>query len=297
MVGFEYPMGKAPLSLIILTYNEAANIRVCLESVKDFANEIFIVDSYSTDETLEVAGQYTQKIYQNPWTHYAGQRQWALANLPLANDWIFFLDADERFTPAFQEELRRKVREEISNPRLGGYYVPRRFFFLGGEIKWGGCKGSCKELRLCNRHHLTIGERAGHEMYISDLEVGYLTEPMIHEDHKPLFDWIARHNQYSTLNAEYLWALTQGKKSFATSLDREVRDVRLYWKEKFREHIWHKLPIGFRPTILFIINYFFRLGFLDGMPGFLYSFFHDVWYPLLIDAKYYEFQKENPEKQ
>jgi hypothetical protein len=133
-------------------------------------------------------------------------------------------------------------------------------------------------------------------MYISDLEVGYLTEPMIHEDHKPLFDWIARHNKYSTLNAEYLWALTQGKKkSFANTLDREVRDVRLYWKEKVREHIWHKLPIGFRPTIFFIINYIFRLGFLDGMPGLFYSFFHDFWYPLLIDAKYYEFQRDNPE--
>jgi glycosyltransferase involved in cell wall biosynthesis len=290
-------MEKVPLSIIILTYNEEANIQACLESVHDFATEIFIVDSYSTDRTLEIAGQYTQKIYQNPWTHYAGQRQWALANLPLGNDWIFFLDADERFTPAFEREVSEIIRREIRNPRFGGYYVPRRFFFLKGEIKWGGCKGSCKELRLCNRHNLTIGERAGHEIYMSDLEVDRLTEPMIHEDHKPLTEWIARHNRYSSFNAEYLWALSKGKENFSTGLNRDIHDRWLYWKEKFREHIWHKLPIGFRPTTLFMVNYFFRLGFLDGMPGFLYAFFRDFWYHLLIDAKYYALKKNDQEMQ
>jgi glycosyltransferase involved in cell wall biosynthesis len=278
---------KIPVSIIILTYNEEANIQACLESVQDLTEEVFLVDSFSTDQTLEIARPYTRNIFQNPWTHYAGQRQWALHHLPFNNEWIFFLDADERFTTALKNEIAQVVNKEMQQPHYGGYYVPRKFIFLGRQIRWGGCQGGMKELRFCNRHHLTIAERAGHEMYISDKEVGTLREHMIHEDKKPLSAWIDRHNKYSSSQALYLW--NQDNKPspqmqrLTFSLDRK-----LYLKEKFRQKIWNNLPVGIRPTLLFTNKYFLCLGFLDGIAGFIYHFLHEFWFPLLVDAKLLE---------
>ena len=148
---------KIPLSIIILTFNEEDNLRACLESATDATEEIFIVDSFSNDRTLEIAREYTQKIFQNPWTHYAGQRQWALANLPFTNDWILFLDADERLTQPLKRELSQVIDQELKKPSLGGYYISRHFFFLGKRLRFGGCQDGLKEMRLCNRHHLIIG--------------------------------------------------------------------------------------------------------------------------------------------
>lgn len=281
-------MDKVPVAVIILTFNEAANIRFCLESIKDFTDEIFIVDSYSTDETLDIAREYTGRIFQNQWTHYAGQRQWALVNLPCSHDWIFFLDADEQLTLALKKEIGRVVQQELRKPTHGGFYVPRRFFFLGRPIRYGSCKGGCRELRLGHRGYLIIGERAGHELYLSQLPVGHLQEPMIHRDHKPLSAWIERHNAYATFNAEYLWSLKTAETGAPPNVCQDTADSRLYWKEKVREYLWHKLPLGFRPFLMFSLNYIFRFGFLDGMGGFLYAFLRDFWYLLLIDAKYLE---------
>lgn len=286
-------MLKTPVSVIILTYNEEVNIKFSLESVKDLTDDIFIVDSFSTDKTLEIARHYTDKIFQNPWTHYAGQRQWALANLPLKHDWILFLDADERLTSSLKTEIYQVVTRELENPHLGGYYVPRHFFFLGRQLNWGGYQAGLKELRLSNRNYLILGERAGHEIYISKKGVGSLKEPMIHEDKKPLSAWVERHNYYSTLNANYLWSLKHGKDLFK-GFEKSTPDRHLYWKEKLRKNLLYNLPIGFRPTLLFIYRYFFKLGFLDGMAGFIYILLHEFWFNFLIDAKYIELKRNRP---
>jgi glycosyltransferase involved in cell wall biosynthesis len=289
-------MKNVPVSAIVLTYNEESNIRHCLGSLDGWAAEVFIVDSYSTDRTLEIAREYTPNIYQNPWSHGAGQRQWALANLPLANDWILFLDADERLSGALKEEIGEVIAAETRRPRYGGFYLTRKFIFLGQEICWGGCRGGLKELRLCHRRHLSIGERAGWEIYICRREVGFLKGAIIHEDKKPISAWIARHDKYASLEAQYLWNLSQRPESLLADLKDLANDSELYRKEAFRGKIWHRLPTGFRPALLFCGNYFFRLGFLDGAKGFIYHFLHDFWYRLMIDAKLLEIRTRAEEK-
>ncbi len=290
---------KTPVSLVVLTYNEEANIGYCLQNAIDLTDEIFIVDSFSTDNTLEIAAQYTRNIFQHAWKSYAHQRQWTLANLPFSYQWIMFVDADEQLTRPLKQEIHNVILAEMANPRCGAYYVARKFIFLGAEIRWGGCKGGLRELRLSNREYLTIQERAGHEVYISKKAVGYLKEPMLHEDHKPLAAWIDRHNHYSTQQAEYLWA-SQQERHKSKNVIEEIKssgcDWRLYCKEAFRQNIWNNLPLGFRPTLFFIYNYFFRLGILDFLSGFLYHFLHDFWFPLLVDAKVLELQKTKAEK-
>lgn len=122
---------------------------------------------------------------------------------------------------------------------------------------------------------------------MSNLEVGFLKEPMIHEDKKPLSAWLDRHNRYSSSQAAYLWnqerQQLQAMQGLTFSLDR-----RLYLKEKFRQTIWNKLPVGVRPFLLFMNKYILRLGFLDGVAGFIYHFLHEFWFPLMVDAKLLE---------
>ena len=100
-----------PISVVILTYNEEINIAPCLESVSKLTQDVFLVDSFSTDGTIEIAQRYTDKIYQNLWVDWATQRNWALDHLPLAHEWVFFLDADERVTPEFVQELWQRLTE------------------------------------------------------------------------------------------------------------------------------------------------------------------------------------------
>jgi glycosyltransferase involved in cell wall biosynthesis len=282
---------KIPLSIIILTFNEEDNLRACLESATDATEEIFIVDSFSNDGTLEIAREYTQKIFQNPWTHYAGQRQWALANLPFTHDWILFLDADERLTSPLKRELSQVIDQELKQPSHGGYYISRHFFFLGKRLRFGGCQDGLKEMRLCNRHHLIMEERAGHEVYISTQAVGSLREPMIHEDKKPLSAWIDRHNRYAFAHAKYRADQDRGN-DLMVRLEKHAGDRRLYWKELIRKNFFHKLPILFGPTIMFCYRYFLKLGFLDGVTGFIYIFLHDYWLNLLEDAMLLEIRQK-----
>src|SRR4030043_1957706 len=127
---------KTPLSVIILTYNEEKNIEDCFKSVYNWAAEIFIVDSFSTDITLDIAKKYTDKIYQNKFESYSKQRNWALDNLIFSNDWVFFLDADEKPSDELKNEIKNilpKVQSEIN-----GFYIKRRFIFMGRWIKHGG---------------------------------------------------------------------------------------------------------------------------------------------------------------
>jgi glycosyltransferase involved in cell wall biosynthesis len=286
-------MSKAPVSVIVLTFNEEVNIRACLESVKDLTAEIFIVDSFSTDRTLDIAREYTDKIYQNAWVHGAAQRQWAIKSLPVKYRWIFFLDADEQMTEALKAEIAEVIQKENENPTHGGYYVPRKFIFLRKHIRWGICKCGLKELRLCYIDTLEIKERAGFEIYKSNKKVNSLRQLLIHEDHKPLSAWIDRHNRYSSSEAEYLWNIKNKDNDLFNDINSVTTDRYLLWKETIREKIWHKLPIGFRPFLLFNYFYIFKLGFLDGRVGFIYHFLHAFWYQLLIDAKLLELRRSN----
>src|SRR5208282_1760713 len=118
-------MAKAPVSVIILTFNEEMNIRACLESAKDLTDEIFIVDSFSTDRTLEIAREYPIMVYQNPWTNHPGQRQWALYYLPFSYDWVFFLDADECLTTPLKSEIFEVLQRGSKSFDHTGYYIPR----------------------------------------------------------------------------------------------------------------------------------------------------------------------------
>jgi glycosyltransferase involved in cell wall biosynthesis len=237
-----------------------------LESVK-WANEIFVVDSFSTDQTLAIAKEYTSHIYQHKFENYARQKNWALDTLPISHEWFFIIDADEQVTP----ELRAEIESIINNPQetRAGFYVNRRFIFLGKWIKHCGWYPSWN-LRLFRHGLARYEDRPVHEHMVVQGEVGYLQHDMIHKDYRTLHAFFDRHNKYSTLEAEARFRRWREQKK--TGLNTSLLGDDVERKRYLRDIIWPKVP--FKPLIFFLYMYILKRGFLDGKVGLLFSIFH-----------------------
>jgi glycosyltransferase involved in cell wall biosynthesis len=241
------------LSVIIIVKNEKDNIRNCLESVK-WAQEIVVVDDWSTDSTLEICKEYTDRIYQKKLTSYGEQKQFALDKA--TGEWVLSIDADEIVTP----ELKREISAAI-NQKFDGFYIKRRFYFLNHLMRFGGC-GREKYLRLFKRNKGRFGEGLVHEKIIVNGKIGQIKGYIIHKSYKDIFHYFEKFNRYTTLAAEQKFK--QGKKAT----------------------LYH----FFIPLLEFFYKFFLKLGFLDGIPGFLWASFSS-FYVFTKYAKLWEMQR------
>ena len=281
-------MRKLDLSVIILTYNEEIHIERCIKSIYGWVNDIFIVDSYSTDKTLEIASRYTNNIYKHEFVNYANQFNWTLENLPIKTEWVMRLDADEYVTDELRDELLEKL--EKFPDEIVGLYVKRRVYFMGRWIKhgayypiwllriWRKGKGYCEQRWMDEHIKITEGKCAFLENDIVDYSL------------KPLHWWINKHNSYATreaidlLNYKY-WFMKYDEikpKLFGT------QEKRKRWL-KMR---YSRLPLFVRPFLYFLYRYFFKLGLLDGKEGLIWHFLQGFWYRFLVDAKIYEIERK-----
>jgi len=280
---------KLPISVIILTYNEEKNIEECLKSVYGWVEEIFIVDSYSTDKTLEIARKYTDKIYQHPFENQAKQFNWALENLPIKTEWIMRLDADERWT----DDAFKELSGIISSPDVNGIYIKFRIFFMHKWLKYGGLYPNYF-LRVFRKGKGRIENRFMDEHIIVDGKTVYLDNDVLEYNLKDrnglIEEFIKKHIGYSIREAIDLLSL-----KYKSNNDSE--DISNFWGNKterkrwIKEHIYARLPLFFRPFFYFIYRYFFKLGFLDGREGLIFHFLQGFWYRFLVDAKIYEIEK------
>ncbi len=278
---------KLPISVIILTYNEEKNIEDCLRSVYGWVDEIFIVDSYSTDKTLEIAKKYTDKIYQHEFENHAKQFNWALNNLPIKTEWVMRLDADERWTEDGVEELR----EIIVNDKADGIYVKMKIFFMDKWIKYGDFYPNYF-LRVFKKSKSNIEDRWMDEhikvngrILISNIDVIESN----YDRQKNISLWVVKHNEYSTREATEFF--------MSKYKIQNIDSVANFWGDKtqrkrwMKENIYNKLPLFIRPVLYFFYRYFLRLGFLDGKEGFIFHLLQGFWYRFLVDAKIYQIEK------
>lgn len=265
-----------PVSVVILTYNEAANISCCLESVSGLSEDIFLVDSFSTDTTIEIARRYTEKIYQNSWVDWANQRNWALDNLPLSHEWVFFLDADERVTPEFARELGQYLTE--ASPQVVGMYVHFRFFFLGRPLRFA--YESPPVLRLVRRGRGRWHGAGAREYASLDGEAWTIKSKMNHWDLKGLAPWLSKQTQNALREVNLHFKSTAGK---AASPMMSGKSQERLFRRWLRDQVWERLPRFWRTLPYFFYRYILRGGILDGKAGFAYCFLHALWYPLVID--------------
>ena len=274
---------KAPVSVLVLTRNEEANIAACLQSVR-WADEVFVVDSFSTDNTVVIAERLGAKVSVHRFQGYAAQRNWALGHLPFSNDWVLMLDADERVPAELAAEIARVARAPLEGP--AGFYLKFRHIFLGRWLKHGGLYPTWL-LRLFRRQRVRFEERPLNEHAILDGAAGYLQQPFDHQDRKPLADWVARHNRYAGLEAEeFLQETLAG--GYDSSIRIRLRGSQAERKRWVKLKIWNRLPLLARPFLFFFRNYFLQLGFLDGRAGFVYHVLWSFWYPFLVSARVLE---------
>ncbi|MBH8565582.1 glycosyltransferase family 2 protein [Nostoc sp. CENA67] len=264
---------KIPVSVLIPAKNEEANLPACLASLTR-ADEIFIVDSQSTDKSAEIAKSYGANIVQ---FHFNGRwpkkKNWSLDNLPFRNEWVLIVDCDERIT----SELWAEIAQAIQNQEYTGYYLNRRVFFLGKWIRHGG-KYPDWNLRLfkhkqgryenLNTEDIpNTGDNEVHEHVILQGKVGYLKNDMLHEDFRDLYHWLERHNRYSNWEARVYFNLLTGQGDSGTIGANLFGDA--VQRKRFLKKVWVHLP--FKPFLRFVLFYIIQRGFLDGKAGYIYA--------------------------
>ena len=264
--------GTLPVTVIIPVRNEAKNLPRCLQALQD-VGEVYVIDSRSTDETVEIARSYRAQVVQ---FHYAGgwpkKRQWAMDTLPIAYDWILLLDADEVLTP----ELAGEIRIAIQNPAIDGYFIQLRTQFLGRVLRHGDVglwklslfrRGKGRyECRLKDQD-ASMADMEVHEHVVVGGATAKLRAPLIHRNVECLSHYIRKHDEYSNWESRVL--LQGGDDDLPPSLFGTQAQRRRWLKGKL-------FAVPGSPVLLFLYRYIFRLGFLDGVPGLLYCGFQAV---------------------
>jgi len=263
--------------VIILTYNEEANLPECLESLEGLDCEVLVVDSGSTDRTLEIAKERAAAVVEHAFENYALQRNWAAQNLPIRSEWVLHLDADERLTSELAGEINELLRRPDAD--VDGYLFRKRTIFMGRWIRHGGHypsfhlrlfrhgKGFCED-RLYDQHFVVKGR-------IQTLRSDYLD--VVASD---ITTWSARHLRWARLEAdEAVRSETPARRVqpdfFGNPIER---------KRWLRDDFYGRAPLFVRPFLYWAYRYFVRLGFLDGVEGMIFHFLQGCWFRFVIDC-------------
>lgn len=279
-------MSTPLVSVIVLTKDEEANLPHLLASLKGLDHELFVVDSGSTDRTVEIAKAAGATVVFHPFETQAKSLNWALDNLPLRGRWTMRLDADERLTP----ELLRELPETLTQTpdEITGYWVKCRVYFWGRWIR----HGDMYPLWLLRVWRTGLGH---YEMRYMDEHLilkqgsaGRLQHDIIDENRKGFGYWITKHNAYSTREVMDILSLTERGYTFRSLEPGKARSRR--WA---KEVVYWRLPLFVRPFLYFAFRYLLKAGFLDGLPGFVFHFNQALWYRFAIDVKLYEARRSS----
>lgn len=279
----------ADLTIIILTKNEEENLEKCIASFRGVASRVVIVDSYSTDGTVELAKSLGAEVYEHPFENHAAQFNWAIDNIGLDTNWVMKVDADEEFTPELADEIDAKLDKLPDH--VNGVILRRRVYFMGRWLRHGG-KYPELLLRIFRvGHGMSEMKLMDEHLIVTDGDVVTFDHDFSDNNNKSLEWWINKHNWYS--NKE---VLDRQMKADAANAGESVGETATSFQAKskrfVKNHGYYSLPKFFRAHIYFIYRYYIRLGFLDGKEGKIYTFLQAYWYRFLVDAKMYECEKK-----
>ena len=268
------------ISVIILTFNSEATIASTLDSAGEISDDIHVVDSYSTDKTLEIAKSFCVHVVQHEFENYGHQRNWAIDNLPLKHGWELHLDADEKLTKKLIKELtvlRNDFPDDIS-----GYFIPRLVQFLDRPIRHGGMY-PIWHLRLFRRGVGRCEDRSyDQHFFVTSGKTSKLSNPMIDDNKMELSNWVSRHNRWADAEADEVMCPTE-----TGVVSGEISGNPIQKKRALRGS-YYQSPMFFRAFLLFFYRYIIRFGFLDGKEGLVFFVLQTFWFRFLIDAKLFE---------
>ncbi|MEM9414596.1 MAG: glycosyltransferase family 2 protein [Planctomycetota bacterium] len=255
------------IDVLIITHNEVLNLPHCLSALTGWVQNIYVIDSGSTDGTQELARQAGAHVHHHDWPGYAAQRNWALDHLPLSADWTLILDADEVVTPELKARIQAITSQDPATVHENGFFLNRLSYFLGEPIRHCGYFPSWN-LRLFKRGQGRYENRSVHEHVVIEDPVGYIREPMTHHDRRGIEHFFAKHNRYSTLEASELFREIRGLRQDKAEANLSAQTKRRRWLKRY---VSHRIP--FPSLWRFIYMYVFRFGFLDGKQGFRFCQF------------------------
>jgi len=282
------------ISVIILTFNEEKHIGRCITSLSAFTDKIFIVDSGSTDKTVEIAKNLGAEVAVNQWINYATQFNFGIENNPFKTKWLMRMDSDEYVLPELSDEINQNLA--ATTEEISGMYVKRRVIFFKRWIKYGAYypiwllriwrngHGICEESWMDEHITLFQGKTIKLKNDIVDHNLNNITW------------WTQKHNLYSIREVIDILNIKYNFREFVSvqpKLFGNQEERKRYLKVKYAS-----VPLFTRPIFYFVYRYFLRLGFIDGKQGLIWHFLQGFWYRFLIDVKIYEiYQRVGRDKQ
>lgn len=276
-------------TVIILTKNEETDIERCIRSVEGWVKRVVIVDSGSTDRTVEIAERLGAEIVRHePFVDYGRQFNWAIDNLIIKTTWVFRLDADEVITPELRKELEKELEHHATDD-VSGFMMRYKVEFMGRYLMHGGFY-PFQKITIFKYGKGRFEERAmGEHIVLSEGRCMDLKNDAIHHTLKTLDLYVSKHNWYATREVQDYFDVRSGREN--ALLDGQPEKAK-----KLRDGLYYRLPMFLRARLFFWYRYYLRLGFLDGTPGYIFAFMQAYWYRTLVDAKLYEHNLKNNNK-
>ncbi|MCD8150468.1 MAG: glycosyltransferase family 2 protein [Clostridiales bacterium] len=273
----------ADLTVVILTKNEEQNLRKCVESLRGVVRRVVVVDSGSTDGTVEIARELDAEVCFHPFESHSTQFNWALKQV--STTWVMKLDADEELTAELAQEIEEKL--DCLPEHVSGVILRRRVYFMGRWLKHGG-KYPELLLRIFRVGHGMSEERMMDEhLIVTDGDVVTFAHDFLDDNRKTLEWWVGKHNWYSGREVIDQCAVPES----TATVEDTASSVQAKAKRFVKEHGYFRLAPFLRSHLYLIYRYYIRLGFLDGREGKIYTFLQAYWYRFLVDAKLYEREK------
>ena len=272
------------ITAVVLTYNEEKHIERCILSMNKFVKRIIIIDSFSTDNTLNIIKKYNIETLQNKFVNQSKQLNWGLNNSNIKTEWILRIDADEILTKSLIKKVSKNLKDY--SPNISGITVNRKLIFIGKKIDFGGFFPH-KTLRVWRNGKGKCEDAWLDEHVVVDGEVIHINEDIIDENLNNLNWWINKHKSYAIREA-INFLLT--KKNLEDN-DLKINNLGQFSKKKIKLEIYYKLPVFLRPLLLFLYSYFFRLGLLNGWRGLVFHSLQGFWFMFLVDVKIKELKK------
>ncbi len=278
------------LTIIILVFNEEAHIGRAISNALKLTNKIVVVDSDSTDKTAEIAESLGTRVYQYKWTKdstWSKKMNWSIANVDISTNWFMRLDADEYMTENFIFKIKN-LFSNIDN-EISAISVNRREYFMGRWMKHGGVYPKSM-IRIIKKGKAVYENRLLDEhVEVNEGVILNLNIDICDDRNISLTEWTLKHNGYSELEA---MMLLDKELNIIQTKDNSSKLDEYTTNKRKKKDLYSKFPLFWRVWFLFIYRFFFKMAFLDGKEGFLYSFLQCLWYRTLADAKIWELKRK-----
>jgi glycosyltransferase involved in cell wall biosynthesis len=275
--------GRCALTVLVTTRNEAANLERCLASVRELADQILVLDSESSDGTVEIARRYADEVSVLPYDHtkiIPWIFQWGLDNLGIRNEWVLILEADQAIPPALNREIRELLAR--TDVEANGYYIRRIQIFRGKAIRFGGYGGKFL-LKLFRRSRGRLDPVEQDTRVYIDGPVGKLRSPLEEWNKKEdsILFYLEKHLRYAEAFAQEEMKRREGLRFAGKARLFGSPDERVLWQKS----LWYRAPLFWRSFLYFFVRYFVRLGILDGWNGFVFHFLQAFWFRFVVDLR------------